>query len=119
LSHKTASCAIVRKNINNCAMVACDDEVSVGDEQTRLKTRLSYSTQDLTALNFRVPILSPLINGTGYSGAILSDMPTFLSYVEYMLFYHVWCHDLHLLPIELQQDYDLIDFGSNDAHAVP
>jgi hypothetical protein len=39
-------------------------------------------------------------------------MPTFLAYVEYMLCYHAWCHDLHLLPIELQQDYDLIDFGS-------
>ena len=33
-------------------MVACDDEVSVGGEQTRLKTRLSYSTRDLTALNY-------------------------------------------------------------------
>jgi hypothetical protein len=31
-------------------MVACDEEVSVGGEQTRLKTRLSYSTRDLTAL---------------------------------------------------------------------
>jgi hypothetical protein len=54
----------------------------------------------------------PLIHGTGYSGAILSDMPTFLAYVKYMLCYHAWCHDSHLLPIELQQDYDLIDFGS-------
>ena len=32
--------------------------------------------------------------------------------------YHAWCHNLyllpnlHLLPIELQQDYDMIDFGS-------
>jgi hypothetical protein len=39
-------------------------------------------------------------------------MPTFLAYVEYMLCYHAWCHNLHLLPIELQQDYDMIDFGS-------
>jgi hypothetical protein len=53
-----------------------------------------------------------LINGTGYSGAILSDSHTFLSYVKYMLCYHAWCHDSHLLPVELQQDYDLIDFGS-------
>jgi hypothetical protein len=54
----------------------------------------------------------PLIHGTGYSGAILSDMPTLLAYVEYMLCYHAWCHDSHLLSIELQQDYVLIDFGS-------
>jgi hypothetical protein len=54
----------------------------------------------------------PLIHGTGYSGAILSDMPTFLAYVEYMLCYHAWCHYSHMLPVELQQDYDLIDFGS-------
>jgi hypothetical protein len=54
----------------------------------------------------------PLIHGTGYSGVILSHTPTFLSYVEYMLCYHAWCHDSHLLPVELQQDYDLIDFGS-------
>jgi hypothetical protein len=54
----------------------------------------------------------PLIHGTGYSGAILSHTPTFLSYVKYMLCYHAWCHDSHLLPVELQQDYDLIDFGS-------
>jgi hypothetical protein len=33
-------------------MVACDDEVSIGGEQTRLKTRLSYYTRDLTTLNF-------------------------------------------------------------------
>jgi hypothetical protein len=46
----------------------------------------------------------PLINGTGYSGAILSDMPTFLAYVEYMLCYHAWCHNSHLLPIELHED---------------
>jgi hypothetical protein len=39
-------------------------------------------------------------------------MPTFLAYVEYMLCYHAWCHNLHLLPIEQQEDYDLIDFGS-------
>jgi hypothetical protein len=54
----------------------------------------------------------PLINRTGYSGGILSDTPTFLTYVEYMLCYYAWYHDSHLLPIELQQDYDLIDFGS-------
>jgi hypothetical protein len=54
----------------------------------------------------------PLIHRTGYSGAILSDMPTFLAYVEYMLCFHAWCHDSHLFPVELQQDYDLIDFGS-------
>ncbi len=41
-----------------------------------------------------------LINGTGYSGAILSDSHTFLSYVKYMLCYHAWCHDSHLLPVE-------------------
>jgi hypothetical protein len=29
-----------------------------------------------------------------------------------MLCYHAWCHDSHLLPIELQHEYDLIDFGS-------
>jgi hypothetical protein len=54
----------------------------------------------------------PLINRTGYSGVILSDMPTLLAYVEYMLCYHAWCHDSHLLCIELQQDHDLIDLGS-------
>jgi hypothetical protein len=54
----------------------------------------------------------PLIHGTGYSGVILSDMSTFLSHVKYMLCYHAWCHDSHLLPEELQQDYHLIDFGS-------
>jgi hypothetical protein len=54
----------------------------------------------------------PLTNGMGYSGAILSDMPTFLAFVEYMLCYHAWCHDFYLLPVELQQDYGLIDFGS-------
>jgi hypothetical protein len=36
----------------------------------------------------------PLINGTGYCGAIHSDMPTFLAYVKYMLCYHAWCHNL-------------------------
>jgi hypothetical protein len=69
--------------------------------------------------NYTVPMISipgcilkhhrkhPLINGTGYSRAVLLDMPTFLAYVKYMLCHHAWC-----LPIELQQDYDLIDFGS-------
>jgi hypothetical protein len=54
----------------------------------------------------------PFMNGAGYSGAILSDTTTFLAYVKYMLCYHAWCHNLHLLPIELQQDFDMIDFGS-------
>jgi hypothetical protein len=54
----------------------------------------------------------PIISWTGYSGAVLSDTPTFLEYVEYMLCYHAWCHDSHLLPTELQHDYDMIDFGS-------
>jgi hypothetical protein len=36
----------------------------------------------------------PLIHGTGYSGATLSDTPNFLAYVQYMLCYHAWCHDL-------------------------
>jgi hypothetical protein len=54
----------------------------------------------------------PIINRTDYSGAILSNTPTFLAYVKYMLCYHAWCHNLHLLPRELQQDYDMIDFGS-------
>jgi hypothetical protein len=54
----------------------------------------------------------PLINWMGYPGAMLSDMPTFLADVKYMLCYHAWCHNLHLLSIELQQDYDLIDSGS-------
>jgi hypothetical protein len=43
---------------------------------------------------------------------LIQDTPTFLAYVKYMLCYHSWCHDSHLLPIELKQDYDLIDFGS-------
>jgi hypothetical protein len=41
----------------------------------------------------------PLIHATGYSGVIHSDMPTFLAYVEYLLCYHAWCHDSHLLPV--------------------
>jgi hypothetical protein len=61
----------------------------------------------------------PLLHGTGYSWAIVSDTPTFLAYVNYMLCYHAWCHDSHLLPVELQQDYDFIDFGSrHDARVI-
>jgi hypothetical protein len=40
-------------------MVACDDEVSVGGEQTRLKTRLSYSTRDLNAIKLDELISAP------------------------------------------------------------
>lgn len=54
----------------------------------------------------------PVIAGSKYTGAILSDADTFLAYMEYMLCYHAWCHYSHKLPRELQKDHDLIDYGS-------
>jgi len=54
----------------------------------------------------------PKMKGLGFTGAVLSDTETFAAYVEYMLCYHAWCHYSHLLPRELQEDYELIDFAS-------
>jgi len=54
----------------------------------------------------------PTISGNGFTGTVLSDTTTFLSYIEYVLCYHAWCHYSHLLPVHLQNDLELIDFGS-------
>ena len=53
----------------------------------------------------------PKVKGVGYTGAILSDMSTFLSFVELMLAYHAWCHYSGTLPREYQEDHDLVGFG--------
>jgi hypothetical protein len=54
----------------------------------------------------------PVVKGSGYTGAVLSDMPTFTALVEYLLCFHAWCHYSSNLPIELQEDFELIAFSS-------
>jgi hypothetical protein len=84
-------------------------DLSKRDIEGTIEYQYSLSIPGCISQHCRKP---PLIHGKGYSGAILSDTSTFLAYVEYMLCYHAWCYDSHLLPVELQQEYDLIDFGS-------
>jgi len=52
----------------------------------------------------------PVVKGNGYTGAVLSDMDTFLSFVEFVLCYHAWCHYCSDLPREMQEDIELIGF---------
>jgi hypothetical protein len=52
----------------------------------------------------------PKVKGSGFTGAILLDSATFLSYVELMLCYHAWCHNSSKLPVELQEDMELVSF---------
>jgi len=54
----------------------------------------------------------PVIKGTGDTCAVLSDMDTFLSFVELVLCYHAWCHYGGDLSRELQEDNDLIRFAT-------
>ena len=53
----------------------------------------------------------PIVKGNGNTGAILSDMATFLSYVELVLTYHAWCHYSSDLPMEMQVDRPLIQYS--------
>jgi hypothetical protein len=53
----------------------------------------------------------PKVKGSGFTGAILSDAATFLSLVEPFLCYHAWCHHSDKLPVELQEDMDLVSFS--------
>jgi hypothetical protein len=46
----------------------------------------------------------PVVKGSGYTGAVLSDMPMFTALVEYQLCFHAWCHYSSNLPIDLQED---------------
>jgi len=55
--------------------------------------------------------LKPKVKGNGSTCAILSDMPTFLSYLELMLGYHSWCHYSAQLPVAMQEDIPLIHFS--------
>ena len=54
----------------------------------------------------------PAVKGTGYTGAILSDMSTFTAFVEYLLCFHAWCHYSSDLPLELQEDLELVGFAT-------
>ena len=53
----------------------------------------------------------PNIPGMGYTGAILSDLPTFVAFIEYLLVYHAWCHYSSHLPVVKQKDIPTVDFG--------
>jgi hypothetical protein len=53
----------------------------------------------------------PKVKGVGYTGAVLSDMLTFVASVKLMLAYHMWCHYSGTLPREYQEDHDLVGFG--------
>ena len=54
----------------------------------------------------------PKIKGSGCTGAVLSDMDTFVAYLEYLLVCHAWCHYGYKLSLEDQLDEVAIDFGS-------
>ena len=54
----------------------------------------------------------PKVDGSGFTGAILCKSDTFVTFVEYLLCYHAWCHYSYLLPKLSQADYDTVDFGS-------
>ena len=53
----------------------------------------------------------PKLKGVGYTGCVLSDMPTFVAFVELMLAYHAWCHYSGSLSREYQEDDDLVNLG--------
>jgi hypothetical protein len=53
----------------------------------------------------------PNVKGLGYTGCILSNMPTFVAFVELMLAYHAWCHYSGNLPLEYQEDHNLVEFA--------
>jgi len=51
--------------------------------------------------------------GVGSTAAILTqNIPCFLHYLEYLLSFHAFCRYSFTLPTELQDNFDLIDFGS-------
>jgi hypothetical protein len=52
------------------------------------------------------------VKGSGFTGAILSDSATFLSFLELLLCYHAWCHHSGKLPVELQEDTELVSFSA-------
>ncbi len=54
----------------------------------------------------------PKVKGSRFTGAILSDAATFLSLVELFLCYHAWCHHSNKLPVELQEDAELVSFSA-------
>jgi hypothetical protein len=53
----------------------------------------------------------PVVKDSGYTGAVLSDMPMFTVLVEYLLCFHDWGHYSSNLPIDLQEDFELIAFS--------
>jgi hypothetical protein len=57
-------------------------------------------------------LTKPKVKGSRFTGAVLSDSATFLSLVELMLCYHAWCHHSGKLPVELQEDTELITFSA-------
>jgi hypothetical protein len=97
------------------------------------KTRLCHSllsrninftannAKDTVKYQYSIPIAGcipkhhrrhPAIKGNGYMGAVLSGTKTFVSFIEYVLCYHAWCHYSHQLPRELQENYELINYAS-------
>jgi hypothetical protein len=53
----------------------------------------------------------PKVKGTGFTGAVLCNMDTFVAVVELMLTYHAWCHYSSDLPKEDQEAYEVARFG--------
>jgi hypothetical protein len=52
-----------------------------------------------------------VVKDSGYTGAVLSDMPMFTVLVEYLLCFHDWGHYSSNLPIDPQEDFELIAFS--------
>jgi len=78
---------------------------------------LQYSVRYQRSLDIRGTVpkhcrAKPVVKGSGYTGAILSDMDSFEAFVEMLLCYHALCHKYQDLPRELQEDLELIDFAS-------
>jgi hypothetical protein len=51
----------------------------------------------------------PKVDGLGPTSAVMSDMPSLLLYLEYVLVFHSFCKYSHSLPPELRNATDLID----------
>jgi hypothetical protein len=69
------------------------------------KSRL-IGVKDVTKKHLRD---KPKVDGLGPTSAVLSDMPSLLMFLEYVLVFHSFCKYSHNLPTDLRNSTELID----------
>jgi hypothetical protein len=90
----------------------CEVQIDAGTEPEEMSLVCYQHSLDLEGCLPKHRRMKPKVKGSRFTGAVLSDSATFLSLVELMLCYHAWCHHSGKLPVELQDDTELITFSA-------